>query len=51
MGVASASLASGGSAKMIDGIADGYGIALGLLGTCCAVQFIALVVSTVVIRV
>lgn len=51
LGVVSASLASGNTAKMIDGIAEGYGIALGLLGTCCAVQFIALIVSTVVIRV
>ena len=47
----SSSLASGSAVKMIDGIADGYGIALGLLGTCCAIQFISLIVSTVVIRV
>lgn len=51
LSVASASLAQGGTAQMVDGIAEGYGIALGLLGTCCAVQFISLVVSTVVIRI
>lgn len=51
LSLVAASLAPGGTAKMVDGIADGCGIALGLLGTCCAVQFIALVVSTVVIPV
>ncbi len=51
LSAASSSLASGSTVRMIDGIADGYGIALGLLGTCCAIQFIALIVSTVVIRV
>lgn len=51
LSVASASMAQGGTAKMIDGISEGYGIALGLLGTCCAVQFISLIVSTVVIQV
>ncbi|MEA5040776.1 MAG: hypothetical protein VB086_13225 [Clostridiaceae bacterium] len=43
-----ASFASSGAQKLLDGIADAYGIALGLLGTCCAVQFIAIVASLTV---
>lgn len=44
----SASFASSGAQKVLDGVADAYGIALGLLGTCCAVQFISIVASLVV---
>ena len=50
LSVVSASMAQGGTSKMIDGISEGYGIALGLLGTCCAVQFISMIVSTVVMQ-
>jgi stage III sporulation protein AE len=42
------SFAQGAAASAIDGVANAYSIALGLLGTCCAVQFIAIVVSMVV---
>lgn len=42
------SFASPGAQKLLDGVADAYGIALGLLGTCCAVQFIAIVASLAV---
>lgn len=44
------SFAGGNVSKMLDRITEAYGIALGLLGTCCAIQFISIVVSTVVIR-
>ena len=44
----SASFAGGAAAKVIDGMAQAYSIALGLLGTCCAVQFVSIVVSMVV---
>lgn len=48
LSVFSSSLAGGGAAKVLDGISTAYSIALGLLGTCCAVQFISIVVSMVV---
>lgn len=38
----------GAAAKTIRSITDGYGMALGALGMCCMVEFIAIVVSTVV---
>ncbi len=44
----SGAFAHGGAAKILDGIASAYSIALGILGTCCAVQFISIVVSMVV---
>ena len=44
----SGAFAGGGAAKVLDGISDAYSVALGLLGTCCAVQFISIVVSMVV---
>ena len=37
-----------GAQKLLDGVADAYGIALGLLGTCCLAQFIAIVASLTV---
>lgn len=44
----STSFAQGGVSRVIDGISSAYSVALGLLGTCCAVQFIAIVVGMVV---
>ena len=44
----SSAFSQGAAAKVIDGIAQAYSIALGLLGTCCAVQFVSIVVSMVV---
>lgn len=43
-----ASFAPAGAQKLLDGVADAYGIALGLLGTCCLAQFIAIVASLTV---
>lgn len=50
MSAVATSFATPGAAKMIDGISDGYAVSVGLLGTCCALQFLSFVVSTVVIR-
>lgn len=50
MSAVATSFATAGAAKMIDGISDGYAVSVGLLGTCCALQFLSFVVSTVVIR-
>ena len=38
----------GAAAKTVRCITDGYGMALGALGMCCMVEFMAIVVSTVV---
>ncbi len=48
LAIFSGGFASGAATKAIDGVSDGYSIALGILATCCAVQFIAIVVSMVV---
>jgi len=47
----SSSFAGGSTSKMLTGISNAYGVALGILGACCAVLFISIVVSTVVCRV
>ena len=47
----SASFAGGSASKMLTGISNAYGVALGILGACSAVLFISIVVSTVVCRV
>lgn len=44
----SVSFAGRATTRTLDGIASAYSMALGLLGTCCAVQFIAIVVGMVV---
>jgi len=44
----SASFSGKAASVALDGIASAYSMALGLLGTCCAVQFIAIVVGMVV---
>ncbi len=44
-------LGGGGLSGLLDGAADGYRVALGLLGTCCAIEFLSLVVCSAVVRV
>lgn len=45
-----ASFAGGSASKMLSGISNAYGVALGILGACSTVLFISIVVSTVVCR-
>jgi stage III sporulation protein AE len=44
----SASLCNLSAIKAVDGIATAYGLALASLATCCALQFITIVVTSVV---
>lgn len=44
------SLCGGALSKLLDGVAEGYRVALGLLGTCCAIQFLSFVICAAVIR-
>jgi len=37
-------------AAMLRAVSDAFGFSLGLLGACCALQFLSFVVSTVVVR-
>ncbi len=46
----SSSLSSGGLGGLLDSISDSYSMALGLLGTCCAIQFLSFVICSVVIK-
>ena len=46
--VFAASFAPPGAQRLLDGVADAYGLALGLLGACCAAQFLAIVASLTV---
>ncbi len=48
LSVFSASFAEGGLKTMLDGLANAYSMMLGILASCCAVQFITLVVSMTV---
>ncbi len=48
LSVFSASFAEGGVKTMLEGIANAYSMLLGILAACCAVQFITIVVSMVV---
>ena len=42
---------SGGTvSRMLDGVGDAYAMALGLLGSCCALVFISMVVCTAVVN-
>ena len=43
-------LCGGRLQKLLDDICDSYSIALGLLGTCCAIQFLSFVISSTVIK-
>lgn len=45
----SASLCGGTLTQLLNSISESYSIALGLLGTCCAVQFLSFVIGSVVI--
>lgn len=49
LSVFAASFAEGGIKAMLDGLADAYGMLVGILTACCAVQFITIVVSMTVI--
>jgi len=40
----SGSLCNGGVAKMLEGISSSYGLAIAALGSCCAIQFISIVI-------
>ncbi|MEA4921333.1 MAG: hypothetical protein VB078_10500 [Clostridiaceae bacterium] len=46
----SSSLCGGNLSKLLENISESYSIALGLLGTCCAIQFLSFVISSVVIK-
>lgn len=48
LSVFTASFAEGGIKTMLDGLADAYGMLVGILTACCAVQFITIVVSMTV---
>lgn len=48
LSVFAASFAEGGVKAMLDGLADAYGMLVGILTACCAVQFITIVVSMTV---
>ena len=50
LAVFSSSLCGGRLQKLLDDICDSYSIALGLLGTCCAIQFLSFVISSTVIK-
>ena len=45
----SVSLCGGSLSRLLGSISESYSIALGLLGTCCAVQFLSFVIGSVVI--
>ncbi|MDD6316815.1 MAG: hypothetical protein PUB63_07345 [Clostridia bacterium] len=45
----SASLCGGTLTQLLNSISESYSMALGLLGTCCAVQFLSFVIGSVVI--
>lgn len=40
----SGSLCNGGVSKMLEGISSSYGLAIAALGSCCAIQFISIVI-------
>ena len=44
------SYAEGGVKTMLEAVSGAYGMLLGILGACCALQFITIVVSLTVIR-
>lgn len=44
----STSFAGGGASRLLNGVCTAYSMALGLLGTCCMLQFVSIVVSAVV---
>ncbi len=46
----STSMAGGTVSSLLESVSDSYGIALGLLGTCCALQLLSFVISTVVMK-
>lgn len=46
--VVASSFAGPGVAKMLSGISSAYSIAIGILGTCCAIQFLAIVIGMAV---
>ena len=48
LSVFAASFAEGGIKAMLDGLANAYGMLVGMLTACCAVQFITIVVSMMV---
>ena len=48
LSVFAASFAEGGTKTMLDGLADAYGMLVGIMTACCAVQFITIVVSLTV---
>lgn len=48
LSVFAVSFAEGGIKTMLDGLADAYGMLVGILTACCAVQFITIVVSMTV---
>lgn len=45
-----ASMCGGELSRLLDSVSDSYNIALGLLGTCCAIQFLSFVICSVVIH-
>ncbi len=48
LSVFAASFAEGGIKTMLDGLANAYGMLVGILTACCAIQFITIVVSMTV---
>lgn len=50
LSLVSSSLSTGSLAGLLDSISDSYSMALGLLGTCCAIQFLSFVICSVVIK-
>lgn len=50
LALVSSSLSSGGLGGLLDSISDSYSMAVGLLGTCCAIQFLSFVICSVVIK-
>lgn len=50
LAVISSSLCRGAFSEFLASISESYSIALGLLGTCCAIQFLSFVISAAVIK-
>jgi len=50
LSAAASSFASPGASRMLDSLGAAYGLVMGILGSCCALQFISLIVSTVVTK-
>ena len=50
LALVTSSMCGGELSRLLDSVSDSYNIALGLLGTCCAIQFLSFVICSVVIH-